>query len=199
MPVKQLTLKPPTENSRGLRLGNLVQIRDVIAEELEGGVAGKKTAKQALDDAVTRGNALLRSSRPPTSRASSAASEAAPRLDGRAVSFGRPGLSMNSASSFATGCALRCCWRRNSAVTLVFFFWPAGQAMLQSVDRGGRVRLATPFCRVGQFRRAVRRPRLLASVRVTAVLQLHGGRLRAGASAAARGDGRPGRARRRLL
>src|SRR5207302_8711310 len=58
--IIQLTGKPPTENSRGLRLGNLVQIRDVIAEELEAAFAGKSTAKAALDNAVNRGNALLR-------------------------------------------------------------------------------------------------------------------------------------------
>jgi len=43
-----------------LRLGNLVQIRDVIAEDLEAAVSGKSPAKAALDDAVSRGNALLR-------------------------------------------------------------------------------------------------------------------------------------------
>jgi sn-glycerol 3-phosphate transport system substrate-binding protein len=60
IPILQLTGKPPTENSRGLRLGNLVQIRDVIAEDLEAAFAGKEDAKAALDDAVSRGNALLR-------------------------------------------------------------------------------------------------------------------------------------------
>src|SRR6516225_9551332 len=35
IPIIQMTAKPPTENSRGLRLGNLVQIRDIIAEDLE--------------------------------------------------------------------------------------------------------------------------------------------------------------------
>ncbi|HTY69471.1 MAG TPA: sn-glycerol-3-phosphate ABC transporter substrate-binding protein UgpB [Alphaproteobacteria bacterium] len=58
--VLQLTNKPPTANSKGLRLGNYVQIRDVEDEELENVWAGKKTAKQALDDIVSRGNALLR-------------------------------------------------------------------------------------------------------------------------------------------
>jgi sn-glycerol 3-phosphate transport system substrate-binding protein len=58
--IIQMTAKPPTENSRGLRLGNLVQIRDVIAEDLEGAFAGKSEASAALDDAVARGNALLR-------------------------------------------------------------------------------------------------------------------------------------------
>jgi sn-glycerol 3-phosphate transport system substrate-binding protein len=59
-PLIQLTGKPPTENSRGLRLGNMVQMRDMWAEEIESALAGKKTAKQALDDAVARGNATLR-------------------------------------------------------------------------------------------------------------------------------------------
>src|SRR6267154_3041682 len=59
-PLLELTNKEPTENSRGLRLGNMVQLRDVWAEEIEGALAGKKTAKEALDAAVTRGNAMLR-------------------------------------------------------------------------------------------------------------------------------------------
>ncbi|HVH77870.1 MAG TPA: sn-glycerol-3-phosphate ABC transporter substrate-binding protein UgpB [Stellaceae bacterium] len=58
--ILQLTAKPPTDNSRGLRFGNMVQIRDIIAEELEGAFSGKKEVKAALDDAVSRGNALLR-------------------------------------------------------------------------------------------------------------------------------------------
>jgi sn-glycerol 3-phosphate transport system substrate-binding protein len=59
-PLIQLTNKPPTENSRGLRLGNMVQMRDMWAEEIEAALAGKKTAKQAMDDAVARGNTVLR-------------------------------------------------------------------------------------------------------------------------------------------
>jgi sn-glycerol 3-phosphate transport system substrate-binding protein len=58
--VKELTLNPPTENSKGLRLGNFVQIRDVEDQELEAVWAGKKDAKSALDEAVKRGNELLR-------------------------------------------------------------------------------------------------------------------------------------------
>jgi sn-glycerol 3-phosphate transport system substrate-binding protein len=59
-PLLELTNKEPTENSRGLRLGNMVQLRDVWAEEFEAALAGKKSAKQALDDAVSRGNTMLR-------------------------------------------------------------------------------------------------------------------------------------------
>jgi len=58
--VKQLTLNPPTENSKGLRIGNFVQIRDVVDEELEAVWSGKKDAKAALDEAVKRGNELVR-------------------------------------------------------------------------------------------------------------------------------------------
>jgi sn-glycerol 3-phosphate transport system substrate-binding protein len=58
--IEQLNHKPPTENSRGLRLGSFVLIRDVIEDELEQAFAGKKTAKAALDSAVARGNELLR-------------------------------------------------------------------------------------------------------------------------------------------
>jgi sn-glycerol 3-phosphate transport system substrate-binding protein len=59
-PLIQLTNKPPTENSRGLRLGNMVQMRDMWAEEFEAALNGSKPAKQALDDAVARGNTVLR-------------------------------------------------------------------------------------------------------------------------------------------
>lgn len=57
--AKQLGLNPPTANSRGLRFGNFVQIRDIINEEMEALWAGKKTASQAMDTAVERGNKLL--------------------------------------------------------------------------------------------------------------------------------------------
>jgi sn-glycerol 3-phosphate transport system substrate-binding protein len=54
--IKELTNKPPTANSKGLRFGNFVQIRNIIDEELESVWSGQKTAKVALDDAVKRGN-----------------------------------------------------------------------------------------------------------------------------------------------
>ena len=58
--IEQITLNPPTENSTGLRLGSFTLIRDAIEDELEAAFAGKKTAQQALDAAVERGNKLLR-------------------------------------------------------------------------------------------------------------------------------------------
>jgi len=58
--VRQLTNKEPTENSKGLRFGNYVQGREVIEEEMEAVFAGKKDAKTAMNDAVRRGNDILR-------------------------------------------------------------------------------------------------------------------------------------------
>jgi sn-glycerol 3-phosphate transport system substrate-binding protein len=58
--IEQLTLKPPTENSKGIRLGSFVLIRDVIEDELEQVFSGKRSAQAALDLAVERGNHLLR-------------------------------------------------------------------------------------------------------------------------------------------
>jgi sn-glycerol 3-phosphate transport system substrate-binding protein len=58
--IQQLLLKNPTKDSKGVRLGNFVQIRDIIDQELEAVWAQKKGPKQALDDAVERGNVELR-------------------------------------------------------------------------------------------------------------------------------------------
>ena len=58
--IKELTLNPPTDNSKGLRIGNFPQIRDIVDEELESVWSGKKDAKTALDEAVKRGNEQLR-------------------------------------------------------------------------------------------------------------------------------------------
>ena len=58
--IEEVTLKPPTDNSKGIRLGSFVLIRDVIEEELEQVFAGKRSAHAAMDNAVERGNRLLR-------------------------------------------------------------------------------------------------------------------------------------------
>ena len=50
----------PQAYTRGIRLGNHVMIRAVVDEELEQTWALQKPPKQALDDAVRRGNELLR-------------------------------------------------------------------------------------------------------------------------------------------
>uniref|UniRef100_UPI00352E70C7 sn-glycerol-3-phosphate ABC transporter substrate-binding protein UgpB n=1 Tax=Bradyrhizobium sp. KBS0725 TaxID=2578113 RepID=UPI00352E70C7 len=58
--IEQMTLKAPTDNSKGIRLGSFVLIRDVIDEELEQAFSGKRSAQAALDFAVERGNRMLR-------------------------------------------------------------------------------------------------------------------------------------------
>ena len=52
-------IRKTTDKSRGIRLGNFVQIRAINDEELEQVWAGKKSAKEALDTAVKRGNEQL--------------------------------------------------------------------------------------------------------------------------------------------
>lgn len=52
-------IRKTTDKSRGIRLGNYVQIRAIEDEELEQVWAGKKTAKEALDAIIKRGNELL--------------------------------------------------------------------------------------------------------------------------------------------
>ncbi|MES2030790.1 MAG: sn-glycerol-3-phosphate ABC transporter substrate-binding protein UgpB [Pseudomonadota bacterium] len=58
--IEQITLKTPTENSKGFRLGSFTLIRDAIEDELELAFSGKKPAQEALDAAAERGNKLLR-------------------------------------------------------------------------------------------------------------------------------------------
>jgi sn-glycerol 3-phosphate transport system substrate-binding protein len=60
LPVNQLTRGTVTNNSRGLRLGRLPEIRNIIYEEMEKAFQGNQTAQQAMDNAVTRGNKVLR-------------------------------------------------------------------------------------------------------------------------------------------
>ena len=58
-PITQMMGKPPTANSKGVRLVNLPQVRDIQNEEYEKMLAGQQTAEQALKNAVARGNAAI--------------------------------------------------------------------------------------------------------------------------------------------
>lgn len=57
--IRQMLNKPPLSFTKGMRLGNMPQIRTVLDEELERVWTGKASAQQALDNAVKRGNVLL--------------------------------------------------------------------------------------------------------------------------------------------
>jgi sn-glycerol 3-phosphate transport system substrate-binding protein len=60
LPVKQLTRGTVTPNSKGLRLGRLPEIRNIIYEEMEKALQGGQTAQQAMDTSVERANKVLR-------------------------------------------------------------------------------------------------------------------------------------------
>jgi sn-glycerol 3-phosphate transport system substrate-binding protein len=59
-PILESISKQPTENSKGVRLPNLPQVRDIQNEEFEKMLAGQETAQQALDNAVERGDAAIK-------------------------------------------------------------------------------------------------------------------------------------------
>jgi sn-glycerol 3-phosphate transport system substrate-binding protein len=52
-------IRKTTDKSRGVRLGNFLQIRTIIDEEFEQVWGGKKTAKEGIDAAIKRGNEQL--------------------------------------------------------------------------------------------------------------------------------------------
>ncbi|MBI1847235.1 MAG: sn-glycerol-3-phosphate ABC transporter substrate-binding protein UgpB [Candidatus Rokubacteria bacterium] len=58
--ITQMNAGKTTPNSQGIRLGNFVSIRDGIEEQMENIFSGKKSPKQGLDDAVAKGNEILK-------------------------------------------------------------------------------------------------------------------------------------------
>jgi sn-glycerol 3-phosphate transport system substrate-binding protein len=56
----QITKGKTTPNSQGIRLGNFAAVRDTIEAEMENILSGKKSAKEGLDEAVKKGNAVLK-------------------------------------------------------------------------------------------------------------------------------------------
>lgn len=60
VPIEQMLRGATTENTRGIRLGGFVQIRDIMQEEMEKAFQGQQTPEQALAAMNTRGNAVLR-------------------------------------------------------------------------------------------------------------------------------------------
>lgn len=58
--VQQLSRGTPTKNSQGFRFGNYTQITFALREEMDQMFANKKTPEQAINDAVRRGNEILR-------------------------------------------------------------------------------------------------------------------------------------------
>src|SRR5438067_3847419 len=58
------------------------------------------------------------------------------------------------------------------AVTLIFFFWPAGQAIVQSVERQDAFGLSTVFVGIENFAALLGDPAYLASFQVTALFSV---------------------------
>jgi len=58
--ILQLSRGTPSDNSRGFRLGNSAQANIAIKEEIQAGLLGQKPIQKAMDDAVSRGNDVLR-------------------------------------------------------------------------------------------------------------------------------------------
>lgn len=58
--IQSLTFTPPNENTRGIRLGNYVQIRKEVGDAIASVLFDNVPPQQALDTAVEHGNAVLR-------------------------------------------------------------------------------------------------------------------------------------------
>ncbi len=111
--IEQLLLRNPTVNTKGIRLGNFPQIRTIIDEELEAVWAQKKGPKQALDDAVERGNVELRKFER-ANKAGSALNPDRPKPEERS----RPGpffVQHGKARSVPSWLAALCRWWRPSS------------------------------------------------------------------------------------
>jgi len=58
--IVQMNAGKTTPNGQGIRLGNFNSVRDTIEEQMENIFSGSKTPKQGLDDAVAKGNDILK-------------------------------------------------------------------------------------------------------------------------------------------
>jgi len=58
--IQELNYRPPKPYTKGLRLGNYSQIREINEEAIEAALSGAKSPQKALNDAVTKGNQLLK-------------------------------------------------------------------------------------------------------------------------------------------
>ena len=58
--IASLTASDPTPITRGLRLGGMPQIRAEVANAMQAVFSNQTPVQQALDDAASRGNAVLR-------------------------------------------------------------------------------------------------------------------------------------------
>ena len=141
-------IRKTTDKSRGIRLGNFVQIRTIVDEELEQVWSGKKTAKEGLDAAVQRGNEQLERFE---KHAEPTGAETWPARTSPWPS--------KSASVFKSWWLPWVLIAPQMAIILVFFFWPAGQALYQSVLQQDAFGTSTEFVGLRELQAPVRRRR----------------------------------------
>ena len=174
--ILQMTLNEPTDNSRGLRFGNYVQIRTIIDEEFPA-PAGRqrRCAGRASTHWWNAANAFdprLRSRQlsqidPGPRRASRGAGQ---------LSGGAPPCRPNARSSATRACPT-CLLAPQLVITAVFFLWPAGQAVYTSFLREDAFGLSTNFVVVRQLRAAIsqRRNTSMPLQVIGGVFHRHGG------------------------
>jgi hypothetical protein len=159
-------IRKTTDKSRGIRLGNFVQIRTINDEELEQVWAGKKTAKEALDAAVKRGNEQLerfqKANKGLTHKAACTGQ----------TPCGKPPFAFEKRVLFKIRWLPWVLMAPQMAVILVFFFWPAGQALYQSVLQQDAFGTSRRVRRPGELPRLFADETYLASFKTTAVFSL---------------------------
>ena len=157
--------KPPLAYTKGLRLGNMPQIRTVVDEELEQVWAQKKSPKEALDSSVSRGDDCCAASRKrvadaPRGRASK---EARPR------SFPLQESSMEKRSRFNTSVLPYLLVAPQLAITALFFLWPAGEALWQATQSQDAFGTSSEFVGLANFKQLFNDPLYLSSFNTTLI------------------------------
>ena len=131
LPVKQLARGTVTGNSKGLRLGRLPEIRNIIQEELEKALQGGQSAQQAMDSAV------------------SARQQGAARV--REVGEDMSRLCMERRTIFDGWFLPVVLVLPQLLLTAFFFLWPAGEAIWSSLTRQDPFGLGSVFVGLENF------------------------------------------------
>jgi hypothetical protein len=148
-------IRKTTDKSRGIRLGNFVQIRTIIDEELEQVWAGKKSAKEAWTPPSSAATNSWSASRKPTSP------ELALIPGGKRVVLEK----RSSSKSWLPWVLIA----PQMAVILVFFFWPAGQALCRACSSQDAFGTTVEFVGLDNFRNLWNDETYLASFNTTAL------------------------------
>ena len=197
-------IRKTTDKSRGIRLGNFVQIRaiDGRGDSSRSGPARRRRRKRSTppSSAATSSSSASRkrtraeaAARRRHAATPAVARRAAAPPAARRASFSRR-LVMEKRVVFRSRlAALGCCSRRRWRSSCVFFFWPASQALLQSLQQQDAFGTSTEWVGLENFRHAVRRPDLRRVLQDHGAVLGAGGRLRHRHLAAAGGVRRPHR------